>query len=323
MPNSITVAVSGADGFIGRNLCQRLRADGVAIRPLYGPRSRSFCEFGEPSIKIDLSRDLPSQQQLAGCDVFIHLAGVAHRFDPTAADSIERINGSVPALLAMRAHQSGVRRFVFISSAAVIPLATSGNIAEVIPPAHQDRYGSAKLLAEIQLQEIAHSSGIELVIVRPPAVYGPGCPGRLAQLMRLIRLGVPFPHAHNKRSLVGIANLVDLLVLCSNHPDAAGGTFGVSDCELSSEEIICFLAQGMGKTPVFLPLPESTVRFGLRLIRQTRQASHSLDSFVIDSEPVRRLLGWSPAKSAPQGLSETGAHFIQGLMKGIAVPALR
>jgi nucleoside-diphosphate-sugar epimerase len=323
MSRSIVVAVTGADGFIGRNLCECLRNDGFIVRPIYGPRWRGNCAENECCLTIDFRRELPSPQVLEGCDALIHLAAIAHRLKGIEKGVIEKINGEVPSSLARWAHQAGVRRFVFMSSVAVIPLIENGLISGSGTPPHKDSYGSAKLFAESKLRTVANETGIEVVIVRPPAVYGPGAPGRLAQLMRLIHLGVPFPCAHNKRSLVGIENLVNLLATCSHHPKASGMIFSVSDCALSSNEIIRFLAQGMGRAPVFLPVPIAAIRLCLQLFGRSREGSHYLDSFVVDSEDASRLLGWFPAKPAPDGLSETGAYFIQNLCPGIAIPTPR
>ncbi|MDR3734048.1 MAG: NAD-dependent epimerase/dehydratase family protein [Acidobacteriaceae bacterium] len=320
MTRSLVAAVSGADGFIGRNLCQRLRKDGFTVRPIYGPRWRGNRAEKEHCLTIDFNRGLLSQQALEGCDVLIHLAGIAHQLKGADGEAIERINGHLPSSLALIAHQAGVRRFVFLSSLAVTPLLENRITGSEKIPALKDKYAAAKLLAESRLREVAGETGIETVIVRPPAVYGPGAPGRLSQLMRLIRLGVPFPCAHNKRSLIGVGNLVNLLVVCSHHAQAAGETFPVSDCELSTNEIIRLIAQGMGRTPVFLPIPKSFVMLCLNALNQTREASHYFDSFVADSEAAGRRLGWRPLKPASEGLIETGAYFAKCLRNGAANP---
>jgi len=314
------VAVSGADGFIGRNLCATLNGGGFIVRPIYGPRWQGNCAESDHCFRVDFNRELPPNRALEGCDVLIHLAGIAHRFNGTDRGAIARINGHVPSSLARRAHQLGVRRFLFMSSAAVIPLIGTKPTGRMNDDAQEDEYGCAKLVAERELQEVASETGIEAVVLRPPAVYGPGAPGRLSQLMRLIHLGVPFPSACNKRSLIGIENLVDFLILCSRHPAAAGQAFSLSDCEPSSSEIIRLLAQGMRRTPVFLPLPQSVVSLCFGMFGRARSASHYFDSFVVDSDAAHRLLGWVPRKPAPEGLRETGAHFAQSVRDRTAKP---
>jgi nucleoside-diphosphate-sugar epimerase len=209
--------------------------------------------------------------------------------------------------LAEQAATAGVRRMVYLSSIKVNGEQTAHGIPYSVKsiPSPADGYAISKCGAEYALREVAARTGMEVVVVRPPLIYGPGVRGNLARLLRLVRLGLPLPFGcvQNKRSLVGLDNLVDLLIRCVNHPGAAGETFLVSDGEdLSTTDLLNEMAVAMGRSARLFPLPMALLRLGGSCFGSGVEIDRLLGSLQIDSSHTRRVLGWSPPVSVREGI---------------------
>jgi nucleoside-diphosphate-sugar epimerase len=218
-----------------------------------------------------------------------------------------RVNVDGTLNLARQAAESGVHRFIFVSSVKV-----NGELSnERKPfspsdaPAPEDAYGVSKWEAEQGLKAIAKETAMEVVIVRPPLVYGPGVKGNFASMVKLVRKGVPLPlgSIRNKRSLVAVDNLVDFIVTCIDHPAAANQVFMVSDGEdISTSELLCELGKAMGKPARLVPVPAGLLRLGATVLGKRAVAHRVLGSLQVDISDAKALLGWKPLVSLQEGL---------------------
>jgi UDP-glucose 4-epimerase len=237
----------------------------------------------------------------------------------TAADPLvefRRVNTDGTRRLASYAASCGVRRFVYVSTVKVNGECThkGGRFSEADPPNPFDAYAISKYEAESLLREIEVETGMEVVIVRPPIVYGPCVKGNFLSMLRCISRRVPLPLAsvQNVRSLVGLDNLCDLLMRCVEHPRAAGETFLVSDGEdLSTPALLSRLGLAMKiRVPLF-PVPAPALRFSLRAARMTAAYERLCGSLVVDSSKARTVLGWRPPKTVDEGLRQTTEWYVK------------
>jgi nucleoside-diphosphate-sugar epimerase len=308
------ILVTGATGFVGGALIGRLCADPAFDGVLAAVRQR-VAPWPE-GVKQLLIRDLLSTTDwsyaLQGVDALVHCAARVHVMqddasDPLGAYRLVNVEGALN--LASQAAQAGVRRFVFVSSIKVNGEATlSGeSFSADDVPAPLDPYGVSKLEAERGLREIETKTGMEVVIVRPPLVYGPGVKANFASMLRWVERGMPLPLGaiYNARSMVALDNLVDLLVICLKHPAAAGQTFLVSDGEdVSTTELLRRTAKAMRKKAVLLPIPAVVLETGAALLGRRSVAQRLCGSLQVDIEKTRRLLGWKPLLTLDQGLKK-------------------
>lgn len=306
------ILVTGANGFVGRALVRRLARPGGDHFVLAVVRSAA-CEISG-AIKvstiaaIDDATDWSSL--CAGCDCVVHLAARVHVMRDAAADPLvefRRVNVDGTLNLARQAAAAGVRRFVFISSIKVNGESTQVGrpftAADV--PAPGDPYGQSKLEAELGLRRLAAVTGMEFVIIRPPLVYGSGVRANFAALMAAVAKGIPLPLGalRNRRSLVGIANLVDLISVCLTHPQAKNQLFLASDGEdVSTPELIRRLAQALGRPARLLPVPPSLLWLGAKLLGRGESIGRLSESLQVDIEYTRKQLQWSPPLTLDQGL---------------------
>ena len=301
--------VTGANGFVGAAFCQELAARKLHFVPCV----RKVME-GDRSVPAafetgDLSAHGDWTPALAGCTVVVHLAARVHMMQEQAVDPdamYQAMNVDATMRLAEQAAAQGVRRFVFVSSVKVNGERTLGRPfgAEDLP-APEDPYGRSKLAAEIALKLWAGRTGTELVIVRPPLVYGPGVRANFLRLMKLVESGLPLPFGgiHNRRSMIALGNLVDFLVLCATHPAASSANWMVSDNHnLSLPELITKIASAMGRRPRLLPLPPSLLSAGAALVGRRAAASRLLDSLQVDISPALDRLGWTPPLDVESGI---------------------
>ncbi len=285
------VAVTGSSGFIGQRLMPALAAAGWQARPA-GHKPETW----EPALK--------------GAQAVIHLAARVHRIGETGTEAdaaCQRDNTELTMALAGAAAAAGVRRLVFLSSVKAMGEATPpGTRWDETAPCHpQDAYGRSKRKAEAALLT---QLGVETVILRAPLVYGPGVKANMARLFKTVKRGLPLPlgGVDNARSLVYVDNLVDALILCLDHPAAAGETFLISDGEdVSTPELVRRIAKALGHTARLLPIPRTLLRAGAALAGRSSEADRLLGSLVVDSSKIRRLLGWAPPYSVDQGLRLT------------------
>jgi UDP-glucose 4-epimerase len=247
---------------------------------------------------------------LNGVSVVVHCAARVHVMRDTSVDPLEefrRVNVQGTLNLARQAAAAGVRRFVFVSSIKVNGEATQPGCPftadDILAPL--DPYGVSKMEAEQALREIVRQTGMEVVIIRPPLVYGPGVKANFAAMMRWLQRGVPLPLGaiHNQRSLVALDNLVDLIMTCIKHPAAANQTFLVSDGEdASTTELLRRMGQAMGHPARLLPVPASWLKLAAGLIDKRDVAQRLCGSLQVDISKTRELLGWVPPVSLDEGL---------------------
>ena len=307
------VAITGATGFVGRALVARLLARGEAVRgAVRGPTpTDAQCELVQVGA-VDGSTDW--REALAGADSVIHLAARTHSLGERGGGSLadyRSLNVEGTRRLAESAAETGVRRLVFLSSIKVNGERTFERpFTAWDPPAPEDAYGISKWEAEQALAEVSARTGLETVVLRPPLVYGPGVRANFARLIRGVQRGVPLPlgAVNNRRSLVGLDNLLDLLLRCVEHPAAAGQTFLVSDGEdLSTPELIRRLARAMERRARLFPLPLAVLRMAGQLTGRSAEMSRLLTSLQVDIEHTRDTLDWSPPVSVDEGLKRAVA----------------
>ncbi len=302
------VLVTGATGFVGSALVLRLSAENVQVRGVvrrFGEQAGCLdvASVGEVGAKTDW------RDALTGVDVLVHLAAVTAADQQTdAAALFQAVNVDGARRLAEQAAAAGVRRLVFMSSIKVHGESTDGRgpFTEDDPPASQDAYGRSKQDAEQALCEIARNTGLEVVILRPPLVYGPGVGGNFSAIMRWVQRGIPLPLGavtENRRSLIALDNLVDLIVTCLDHPRVAGETFLVSDGEdVSTADLLRGIGEALGKPLRLIPVPVSMLRAGAALLGKRAMADRLLGSLQVDSSKVRDVLGWKPPIGLDEGL---------------------
>jgi nucleoside-diphosphate-sugar epimerase len=320
------VLVTGASGFVGQALCDALTARGAGIiRAMRTPRGTA----NEAMVgNIDASTDW--RAALAGCDAVVHLAARVHVMHDTSTDPLAEfraVNTAGTLHLARQSAQAGARRFVYLSSIKVngegatlspgrpprLRLSPQGGgeskpYTEHDAPAPEDAYAISKWEAEQGLRDIERASGMQVAILRPPLVYGPGVKANFESLMRLVARGVPLPlgAVYNRRSLIYLGNLVSAIEACLDHPDAGGKTFLVSDGEdVSTPELIRRLARAMGKPARLIPVPVALLRAAARLAGKSAQADRVLGSLAVDSSALRETLGWRPPFTLDEGLAQT------------------
>jgi len=312
------VLVTGANGFVGAALVQRLLVDELATEIVATVRS-SVCDLptGVERIVvggIDEANDW--RVALTGCEVVVHLAARVHVMADTAANPLEefrRVNVQGTLNLARQAASAGVRRFVFVSSIKVNGEATQPGrpFTADDAPTPLDAYGVSKMEAEQGLRELAAQTGMEVVIIRPPLVYGPGVKANFVAMMRWLKRGVPLPLGaiHNQRSLVALDNLVDLLVTCLTHSAAANQTFLVSDGEdVSTTGLLRRMGQALGRPARLVPVPASWLKLAAAMVGKRDVAQRLCGSLQVDISKTRELLGWVPPVSLDEGLRRAAGH---------------
>lgn len=315
----MSVFVTGANGFVGRAVCAELRRRGTAvIAAMREPLPTDALAVRMP----DLSPESDWAPLLAGrgIDCVIHLAARVHVMNDRVADPLaefRRVNTAGTLCLARQAAAAGVRRFVYVSSIKV-----NGEQTLLGHPFHahverapSDPYGQSKFEAEEGLAAIARETGMEITVVRPPLVYGPGVRANFLSMMRWIKRGVPLPFGaiDNRRSLVALDNLVDLLIVCAEHPAAVGKTFLVSDCEdLSTTELLRRIGLALGKPARLIPVPPAILTFGAALAGRADIARRLCGSLQVDVSETRSVLGWQPVVDIDAALRKTAAAFLSG-----------
>jgi UDP-glucose 4-epimerase len=308
------ILVTGATGFVGGALVRRLVADHL-FKGVVAAVRRNVLFSSERLRQVHVGDLLPTADwslALQGVDAVVHCAGRVHLMQDVATYPLlayREVNAYGTLNLARQAAHAGVRRFVFVSSIKVNGESTEPDqpfTADDIP-LPLDPYGVSKLEAEQGLRDIEALTGMEVTIVRPPLVYGPGVKANFAAMIRWIESGIPLPlgDIHNFRSLVALDNLIDLLVLCLKYPGAAGGTFLVSDGEdVSTTELLHRTALAMGKKALLFPVPAIALELGASLLGKRAMAQRLCSSLQVDIEKTRRLLGWTPSLTLNQGLKK-------------------
>lgn len=301
--------ITGAAGFVGTALCTRLTASGHEVVPAV----RANSGLPHEVVVGNLEGTTDWHDALARRDAVVHLAARVHIMHDTAADPLalyRATNTDATLNLARQAAEAGVKRLVFISSIKVNGEGRDAAYRETDVPAPEDPYAISKWEAEQGLWQIAAETGLEVVILRPPLVYGPGVKANFRRLIDTVARGWPLPlgAVHNRRSLLYLGNFVDAIRVCVEHPAAAGQTFLLDDgAPVSTPDLIRAVAQAMGRPARLLPVPVGILEFAGALLGKRTAVARLTGSLYVDSSAIRSRLGWTPPFSMEAGLAATVA----------------
>ena len=300
---------TGSTGFVGKALMSALHTKRYQISAPMRRQSESSASSNS-FVVGDINAATNWSTALHGADAVVHLAARVHVMRDIVSDPLaefRRVNTNGTLNLARQAAAAGVRRFIYLSSIKVNGEATHHGCPftpnDLAAP--QDPYGISKHEAEVGLCEIARTTGMQVVIIRPTLVYGAGAKGNFKSLIKLVARGLPLPLASidNRRSLVGIDNLVDFIITCLEHPAAANETFLVSDGEdLSTPDLIRRMAHSMNRPARLLPVPKSVLMATASMLGKRDMAQRLCGSLQVDISKARALLGWNPPVSVDEGL---------------------
>ena len=308
----VSFLITGANGFIGRTLCSELARQGHSVRAAVRAAS-PFNENIEVVALGSIDGETNWTRALRDVEVVIHLAARAHVLRESAEHPLQEfrtVNVAGTERLARCAAASGVQRLVYISSIGVHGLHTEPGTAfsETASINPHNAYTLSKWEAEQSLSRLSAETGLGVVVVRPPLVYGAGVPGNFALMLDALakRMPLPFASIHNHRSLIYVRNLVDALIACAIHPSAIGQAYLVSDGEdISTPDLLRRLGAAMGIPARLLPCPAALLKFAGRMTGKTEQIERLLSSLQVDSDKMRRDLNWRPPYSLQQGLQDT------------------
>ncbi len=310
------VLVTGAGGFVGRALCAALTARGMSVVAT-GRKPPAALPGVVPVGVGDLDGATDWTEALAGVERVVHLAARTHVTRETAGDTLSayrRINAGGTRRLAEQAAQAGIARLLFVSSIKVNGNATGNKpFIEDGAPRFDDAYGRSKWEAEQALWQVAKGSPLAATVLRPPLVYGPGVKGNFLALLKACsrRWPLPLDGIGNRRSLIGLTNLVDAIVAALMHPAAGGRTYLVRDGEeLSTSALIRRISAALGVAPRLWPAPQGLLRLGASATGHSEAAKRLLDSLEIDDSRIRHELGWSPPCSVDEELAATARWFL-------------
>ncbi len=314
------VLITGANGFVGRALCAKAHADGLFIKGAV--RSvQTLSDDIESVATGEIDGNTDWRNALQDINVIVHLAARVHIMEDRASDPLQafrKINVDGTLNLAKQAALAGVQRFVFISSIKVNGESTESGQAFHADdiPMPVDAYGISKREAEDALRQLASETGMEVVIIRPPLVYGVGVKANFYSMMRWLDKGIPLPLGaiHNQRSLVALDNLVDLIMTCIQHPAAANQTFLVSDGEdLSTSELLRRMATALGKPARLLPVPVWLLHKVASLLGKQAVAQRLCGSLQLDITKTQQVLNWTPPVSVTEALQKTAQYYRSSL----------
>lgn len=314
------VLITGVNGFVGKTLSDELVIKGFNVNGTV--RSVMSVDFPGAITKFvikDIDSKTDWQNALEGVDMVIHLAARVHVMKDTAIDALSefrRVNVEGTLNLARQAVEAGVQRFIFISS---IKVNGEGSIlGQPYTPEDQpspvDPYGISKREAEDGLRQLASETGMEVVIIRPPLVYGPGVKANFQSMMHWLDKGIPLPLGaiHNRRSLVSLDNLIDLIVTCIHHPAAANQIFIAGDGEdLSTTELLQRMAAALGKKAWLIPVPSFILEWGAHLLGKQVITQKLCGSLQVDISKARDLLDWKPPVSVDKALRKTAQYYMK------------
>lgn len=308
------VLVTGATGFIGSALVEALAHCETSEPVLALRRPPSNVPAHPHAVVGDLTPDTDWSEALKGCKVLVHCAARAHMLNDDSDEPWQefyRANVQGPLNLARQAAQAGVKRFVFISSIGVNGNRNTEPFTERHTPQPTEPYARSKWEAEEELRKLSSETGMELVIIRPPLVYGPGAPGNFGLLTKVATSGLPLPLAgiHNRRSFVSLWNLVDFIARCIDQPEAHGETFVVADGEdVSTTELLRKLAHAADKPSRLFWLPAPLLKAGATALGKRGVYDRLFDSLQVDASHARHTLDWVPPLNLDEGLRRCFCH---------------
>jgi nucleoside-diphosphate-sugar epimerase len=316
----MNILVTGASGLVGRNLCTELVRQKHLVMAVVRAKNGKINSLLQTATISSIDANTDWSTALHNIDVVVHLAARVHVMNDLVADPLaefRKVNVEGTLNLAMQATKAGVKRFIFISSVKV-----NGEHTEVGIPfteAHaanpQDAYGQSKLEAELGLLLLAQQTGIEIVIIRPPLVYGPGVKANFSRVLRMVERGIPMPLGaiYNQRSFVYVGNLVSLILQCLNHRGAANQVFLVSDGhDLSTTELLRACALALGVKSWLLPISQRLIERAAALLGKRAVAQRLCGNLQVDISKARILLDWKPVVSVADGLNATALSLMQG-----------
>jgi nucleoside-diphosphate-sugar epimerase len=305
------ILVTGANGFVGRALCAELTKQGLTV--LAAAREKTALENCLPIVVGNIYKATNWSAALTGVDIVVHLAARVHVMHDKAADPLaefRKVNVDGTLNLARQAASAGVKRFIFISSAKVNGehTETGKPFTEEVAANPQDAYGISKLEAEQGLLKIAQETGMDVVIIRPPLVYGAGVKANFASMMRAVKSGIPLPLGaiHNKRSFVYVGNLISMIMRCIDYPAAANQVFLVSDGhDLSTTELLRCCAEALAVKARLLPVPQKFIEVCANVLGKRAVTQRLCENLQLDITKARTMLGWTPPFSVADGLKVT------------------
>lgn len=305
------VAVTGANGFVGKAIVGRLRAEGHEVVAVV----RANPEAGQVAVGDIGDESVHWRPVLEGCNVIVHAAARVHQMGERGMQGLEmfrKVNTDGTLRLAQCAAETGVHRLIFLSS--VKAMGELGDFCADDACAPQDAYGLSKYEAELALRDLSTRTGLEVIILRLPLVYGAGVSANFKRLLAAVQKGTPLPFGKvaNKRSLVYVENLVSAVSVCTNHSSASGRTYMVSDGEdVSTPELIRRIAHSMNRPPRLLPIPAAWLKIAAGLVGKGHVADRLLGSLTVDSSPLRAELGWTPPYTLDEGLRLTADWLVK------------
>ena len=315
----MNLLVTGANGFIGYKLCEKVLNIGWHVRGTVRPSTyRNNLPFDVDVVPIEEIGPLTDWSKvMSDVDTVVHLAARVHEINDIAADvsdAYRSVNVAGTERLARMAVASGIRRFIYLSTVKVNGEERSSPYTEKDNPKPIDPYGISKWESEKRLHEIINHTELEVVILRPPMVYGPGVKANFLRLLNVVERGIPLPLANvnNHKSLIYLENLLDAIVTCINHPRAAGQTFLVSDDrDLSTPELIRLMAQAMGRKVRLFSFPPDMLKIMGKITGRSAEIDRLLGSLCVDSSKIRRMLEWKPPYNIEEGIRETAKWYLK------------
>lgn len=302
------VLVTGASGFMARSLLARLRAtQGIQVVTL--SRKKELPDVLDSSTLNQCFSTANFLDLLVGVDVVVHTAARAHVLNETAADPLaeyRKVNVDFTLNLARQCAQRQVKRFIYISSIGVHGVTSEVPFSVLDELAPEEPYSVSKLEAEIGLEQLCQRGEMELVIIRPPLIYGHGAPGNYGRMVQWLRSGIPLPlgAVNNLRSLISVDNLVDLIYVCLDHPAAAGQVLLACDGEdVSTPELLRRLGRAMGKPARLVPVPPALLKLVAAIVGKQAMARRLTGSLQVDMRATTDLLGWNPPFTLDEGLA--------------------
>jgi len=315
------ILITGATGFVGSRLLERALQQGFPVRRALRRAVGDDAVVGDLVVG-DLTPDTSWREALRDIEVVVHLAARVHVMSDKVADPLvefRKVNTDATLNLARQAAQSGVKRFIYLSSIKVNgeSTETGQSFASDDTFVPDDSYGLSKYEAEQGLLALAKETNMQVVIIRPPLVYGPGVKANFASMMKWVYKGIPLPlgSVHNQRSLVALENLVSFIIHCMNHPKAANEVFLISDGEdISTTQLLQKVAKAFGKKSFLLPVPVTLMMFVAKLLGKSDVADRLFSSLQVDSSKARDLLGWEAVITMGEQLKKTVDAYLKEIL---------